>query len=262
MSYGFIVTRHVNSEKTNRYWNHCVKCIRRFYPYRKIVVIDDNSQQEFVKADGEYRNVEFIQSEYPGRGELLPFVYFLRHHWFQKAVIVHDSVFFHKRVAFEKIGDPVIPLWHFDSIHVDNHANNMRIGGALKAPGHFVRERLHRSQDAVHSVTHRMDWKGLDRWHGCFGVQCYIDYHFLQVVETKYGITNMIGSVTCRADRCSLERIMSVIFLLEHPALLRRKSLLGDIFGYLRFGYSYEEYEADLKAGKVLRPVIKVWTGR
>ena len=24
-SYGFIITRHVNSEKTNNYWNRCIK---------------------------------------------------------------------------------------------------------------------------------------------------------------------------------------------------------------------------------------------
>ena len=34
-SYGFIITRHVNSEKTNKYWNKCVRCIRTFLPSKK-----------------------------------------------------------------------------------------------------------------------------------------------------------------------------------------------------------------------------------
>ena len=34
--FGFIITRHVNSEKTNNYWNHSVKLIRTFYPFIKI----------------------------------------------------------------------------------------------------------------------------------------------------------------------------------------------------------------------------------
>ena len=38
-TYGFIITRHVNSEKTNKYWNKCVKCIRTFYPLKKIIII-------------------------------------------------------------------------------------------------------------------------------------------------------------------------------------------------------------------------------
>ena len=49
MSYGFIITRHVNSNKTNLYWNECVKRIRHFYPTKEIIVIDDNSNEEFVK---------------------------------------------------------------------------------------------------------------------------------------------------------------------------------------------------------------------
>ena len=50
MSYGFIITRYVNSEKTNRYWNQSVKLIRTYYPYRQIVIIDDNSNYDFVKS--------------------------------------------------------------------------------------------------------------------------------------------------------------------------------------------------------------------
>ena len=49
--FGFIITRHVNSVKTNKYWNISMKLLRRLYPHAKIVIIDDNSLQEFVVAD-------------------------------------------------------------------------------------------------------------------------------------------------------------------------------------------------------------------
>jgi hypothetical protein len=97
MTYGFIITRHVSSNKTNQYWNHAVRSIRRFYPFRKIVIIDDNSNQNYVKADFEYKNIQIVQSEYHGRGELLPYYYFYKHKYFSNAVILHDSVFFKKR---------------------------------------------------------------------------------------------------------------------------------------------------------------------
>ena len=64
MTYGFIITRHVNSEKTNKYWNHNIKLIRTYYPHKKIIVIDDNSNYSFVKPDFNYKNIETIQSEY------------------------------------------------------------------------------------------------------------------------------------------------------------------------------------------------------
>jgi len=100
--YGFIITRHVNSEKTNNYWNLCIQSIRRFYsPYKyKIVVIDDNSNKDFVKAETNYANVIYIQSEFLGRGELLPYYYFYKYHFFEYAVIIHDSLFFLKKLKF------------------------------------------------------------------------------------------------------------------------------------------------------------------
>ena len=107
-SYGFIITRHVNSEKTNKYWNHAVRSIRRFYPFRKIVIIDDNSNQAFVREEYDYKNIQIVKSEYPGRGELLPYYYFYKNKYFDNAVILHDSVFFHKRIHFEKLNN--LPL--------------------------------------------------------------------------------------------------------------------------------------------------------
>ena len=131
-TYGFIITRHVNSETTNKYWNNCVRCIRRFYQRRKIVIIDDNSNTEFVKPFANYINVEIVNSEFPGRGELLPYYYFFKNKYFNNAVIIHDSVFFHRRINFENmIGFKVIPLWHFnpDTLDLDN---TIRISSRLK----------------------------------------------------------------------------------------------------------------------------------
>ena len=41
MSFGFIITRHVNSEKTNLYWNQCIKLLRIHYPNCKLIIIDE-----------------------------------------------------------------------------------------------------------------------------------------------------------------------------------------------------------------------------
>ena len=87
--FGFIVTRHVNSELTNKYWNHCVKLLRTLYPYRKIIIIDDNSNYDYVKSEFNYKNLEIIQSEYFGRGELLPYYYFLKY----KFRFIHKHIF-------------------------------------------------------------------------------------------------------------------------------------------------------------------------
>jgi hypothetical protein len=251
-SFGFIVTRHVNSEKTNKYWNHCVKLLRTLYPFRKIIIIDDNSNYQYVKAEFNYKNVEIIKSEFPKRGELLPYYYFLKGKYFDNAVIIHDSVFFHKRINFEDFGKiNVLPLWFFNS-DIENVENTQRIARKLK---NYLALESKLKKDTI--------LLGLrsDKWYGCFGVQSYINLKFLEHIEQKYGITNLISAVNCRADRCCLERIFGCIFFTESK-IANSKSLLGDIMKYQKWGYTYDEYMEHLKKGTIPRGIVKVWTGR
>lgn len=252
-SFGFIITRHVKSEKTNKYWNHCVKCLRSFYPQKKIIIIDDNSNPSFLKAEFNYKNVQVVQSEFKGRGELLPYYYFLKNKFFKNAVIIHDSIFFHKRINFEfLLGKKVMPLWFFYP-DKENINNTLRITNSLK-----------NSQGIINKLNTDPNVIGLPhtKWYGCFGAQSFINHDFLFLLEQKYGITNMISAVTCRDDRCSLERVLGCLFFTENPKILNNKSLFGDIMKYQTWGYTFDNYESDLKRRKVPREVVKVWSGR
>ena len=60
MSIGFILLRHVRNETTNRYWMLCYDCIRRYYPLHRIMIIDDNSNYDFVTNN----NLEPAKQEY------------------------------------------------------------------------------------------------------------------------------------------------------------------------------------------------------
>lgn len=251
--FGFIITRHVNSVKTNKYWNHSIKLIRTFYPLRKIIIIDDNSNYEYVSSEFDYKNVEIIQSEFPGRGELLPYYYFLKFRFFENAIILHDSVFIHKRIPFENFnGIDVMPLWFFHS-DKENIVNTKRIA-----------KNLNNNILIDNKISKKLNVLGLntDKWYGCFGVQSYINLGFLQQIEIKYGITNLISAVKCREDRCCLERIFGAIFFTESPKLFKKKSLFGDIMKYQKWGYSYDEYMVNLKKGTIPKVMVKVWTGR
>jgi hypothetical protein len=255
-NYGFIITRHVNSEKTNKYWNQTVKLIRTFYPLRKIVVIDDNSNQHFVKADFEYSNLTIIQSEYPGRGELLPYIYYLRYKWFPNAVIMHDSLFIHRRISFEKFSVPVMPLWHhiYDK---ENVHNIMRLASTLKN-NRVLFKKINKKDELVLNLN-----ISNDNFYLCFGGQCYIKLGFLELLENKYHISNLVHAVRNRIDRCSLERILGLLFYQEYPKLRGIKSLFGDIMRQPRaFSYTFDDYCNDLKRKKVKNPFVKVWTGR
>ena len=243
--FGFIITRHVNSEKTNNYWNMNVKLLNKLYPKKLIVIIDDNSNKKYLKQLFKLRNLLVIQSEYPKRGELLPYIYYIYNKWFDKAVIIHDGVFFHKRIPFEKIKSPVIPLWHFN-----NHFTRINLPNTLKVANYSKYSRFikyHLSNNTI--------------YNGCFGVQSVIKHNFLVYLNNKYKLQNLIYSVNSREDRCSLERIMGLLFFLETKI---NTSVLGSIFKqkFKVHHYTFDKYINDIIRKKIPSNVIKVFTGR
>ena len=252
-SYGFIITRHVNSENTNKYWNNCVKLLRTLYPLRKIVIIDDNSNPQFVKSEYDYKNIIIINSEFKGRGELLPYYYYLKNKFFNNAVIIHDSVFFHKRINFEALKNvKVLPLWFFYA-DKENMDNTLKISNVLS--NRYDIQKKITLNDVVLGMKHL-------KWYGCFGCQSYINHDFLLSIENKYHVSKMIYMVHNRKDRCCLERIFGAIFFTEYQKIINGKSLFGNIMKYQKWGYSYNDYQNDLKKGTIPKAIVKIWTGR
>jgi hypothetical protein len=230
-----------------------VKLLRTFYPFKQIVIIDDNSLPQFVKPEYDYKNVTILQSDFKGRGELLPYYYYLKHKFFDNAVIIHDSVFFHKRINFESFQNiKVLPMWFFyaDRENVDN---TIKISNVLQNKW-TIQNKISMS-DTVMGLKHL-------KWFGCYGCQSYINHDFLLDIEKKYKISNLIFMVKNRKDRCCLERIFGAIFFTECPSIINQKSLFGDIMKYQKWGYSYNDYQTDLKKGTIRRAVVKIWTGR
>lgn len=251
MKLGFIVLRHVNSELTNQYWNQCVKLLRCHYPDNEIVIIDDNSNQQFVKSDFDYKNVTIIQSEYPGRGELLPYIYFYKNKWFDNAIFIHDSVFIHKTIDFNKIlehtNNKVVSLWYFIN-------NNSELDNVLNITNNLKYSEI---------IKQNLLLWNKNIWRSCFGAMSLINHNFLNEIVTKYDLLNLIEVVKTRSNRCALERIMGVIFYLETNS---RKAIFGDMGKSHKRSdkgdYRYDEYIKSFYNKKLPNYFIKVYTGR
>jgi hypothetical protein len=254
--YGFVITRHVRDTMTNRYWNECVQSIRRFYPPSiPIVIVDDRSDPAFLSADAEYQGVRIIDTppEWQGAGEMLAFLYYYKEKWFEKAVILHDSVFFQKRIRFDRLREPVLPLWHFSTGKNENKRRSMALARRLTNHTPLLEALAQGEPFMVGSVS----------WMGCFGLQCVIRHSFLAWIERKYRILSLVSVIKKREDRCCLERVWGVVFSLECPNLRQRPSLLGNIYLWEPWGLSYPEYKEILRKYPAQRkPLMKVWTGR
>lgn len=230
---GFILTRHVTSDDTNRYWNECCRCIRLFYPSTPIVIVDDASDPAFVKGNLQ-PNCTVVVLDYPRRGELLPYLFLKKYRSFKKAVILHDSVFITAPIPTDSVTD-VKFLWHFDA-GWHSFGETAKLAAAL--PEHDLIRDIYKSA----------------QWVGCFGVQSVITLDFLDTLPLEL----LVDLVHVREDRCALERVFALLCQIRRPMLLLDPSLFGDINRQPReWGYTYEQYQRHPPGTPV-----KVWTGR
>jgi hypothetical protein len=245
MNFGFIITRHVNSSITNEYWIECYKCIRNYYPDNKIIIIDDNSDYSFI-TEFEIYNCIIIQSEFPKRGEILSYYYFYKYNFFDKAIIIHDSVFINNRLQDDILNNDIKFLWHFNSKTISDKVPEIIQINKLKN---------------YHNVLNL--YNDYEKWHGCFGVQSIISYNFLINIVNKYNIFNLLEYIKCRNDRCAFERVFAIICILENNNLLLSPSVFGLIFNHVKNDYNYNQYIEDKEKDNLYRgSYIKIFTGR
>ena len=230
-SFGFIVLRHVNNELTNKYWIKCVDSIRQYYPENNILIIDDNSDYNFITNEKLYKTT-IIKSEYPKRGELLPYYYYLHNKLFDVAIIIHDSVIVNKciDVSVEKYKF----IWEFE--HWCDQIEDER-----------------RMIDILNDLELKDFYEKKELWKGCFGCMSIITHEYLSHINNKYDISKLLDLVLNRYNRCSLERVIACILQKEG----KKETLLGNIHKYCEWGIHFN----DIDKHKDL-PLIKCWTGR
>ena len=235
-SIGFILLRHVNSVAANQYWQYAYSCIRKLYPSNKIVIIDSQSDPALL-TEIPMENTDIIVSEFEGRGEIMPYYYYLQYKWFDVAVFIHDSVFIHHPVDFYTTDYKM--LWGFD--------------------GHTIGEREPECIEMITSLRNHdpllqfyREKKGT--WIGCFGSMTSISYAFLEHLNNKYSLHNMIPLMGTKNYREAFERVFGCI--LQHE-IAPEFVISNNILTYLPYGILFDQ-----RNNYSHLPVIKIWGGR
>jgi hypothetical protein len=228
---GFIMLRHVNSELTNKYWIHCYECIRKFYPENRILIIDDNSDYEYITNIYLY-NTTIINSEFPKRGELLPYCYYLNNKFFDTAVIIHDSVFINKYIDLNVDKYKLFWMFEHNSDQIDDELNMIKLFNDPELLEFYNNKKL---------------------WKGCFGAMSIITYDYLLSIHIKYNLFLLLDHVLNRFNRCSFERVIGCLLQKNHEL----ETVFGNIHRYCKWGITFEEKKYYTKL-----PLIKIWSGR
>ena len=230
---GFIILRHVNNELTNKYWKHCYDCIRNYYPENLILIVDDNSNYEYITEETLYKTT-IINGEYPGRGELLPYYYYLHNKLFESAVIIHDSVFIN--ASLDMSIDKYKFLWDFQHIWDQTEDEISMLN-------------LFNDEELLNF------YKNKNLWKGCFGSMSIIRHDYLVYINNKYDISKLLECVLTRYNRCSFERVIACLLQCNEKS---NESLLGDIHSYC----SYNTVKFNNIDDHKHLPFIKIWTER
>jgi hypothetical protein len=254
---GFIILRNVNNKLTDNYWKESYTNIRKFYPDNKIVIIDDNSNYDFIiDTSFELINTVIIDSEYKKRGELLPYIYYLKHKFFKYACFIHDSIFINEILDLS-LNDNFTykPLFNFTSNVALNHKKPKQL-------------ELLSLLDNYTIVKHMCKE---NKFNGIFGVMSVISLKYLEYIDKKHNLNNLIPKIISRIDREMIERIFGCIFAYHNNKFITNTNtnklhdnsnnninnsidygkneppLYGGIHQYLNnhcigWGYRYEDY--------------------
>jgi len=235
-TFGFIVLRHVNSSETNEYWMYSYDCIRKFYPDNLIVFIDDASDETYL-THKQMHNTFIIKSEFPKRGELLPYYYYSKYKFFDMAIILHDSVFINYFIDFQV--DTYRMLWNFPNDICPNYEDQNHILSQLD------------------NNRELFEFRDTYCWYGCFGSMCVIRHDYLHKINEKHDFSKLLPVVTNRFNRQTFERVISI--------LLSKNNVSEAFFGYIRWympgSNDYSVRFSDRQSFNEF-PLVKVWTGR
>ena len=197
------------------------------------MIIDDNSNSDYITTKELYNTI-IINSEYPQRGELLPYYYYLKNKLFDTAVIIHDSVFINKYIDFNV--DKCKFIWNFNHLWNNSAEDEFRIIKLFNDP------------DLLSFYENKSKWKG------CFGGMSIITYDFLSFIDAKYELTKILLNVILnRHNRCSFERVLGCILNKEQNI----DAFFGKIHDYCKWNILFSEKEQHNHL-----PIIKTWTGR
>lgn len=251
---GFIITRHVKNESHNNLWVMCIQRIRLFYPTTLIVIIDDNSDYDYIKyPTGLLDNCIVIESVFKGAGELLPYYYYYNNKWFEKAIFIHDSVFINSPVDVSNTNN-VKFLWEFMLDCQEEYCKNDWFMLNIR---NYILEYLSYLNYGKELIDF---FNAPNKWIGCFGVMSVINHSYIQKLVDKYNMLILLNHVKTRSNRMAMERVFAVLCFYDNGISKENTSIYGSY--NLNGKYNYNTYLEAIQNGTVEMNPSKIYNAR
>ena len=241
--FSFFITACILNEKQNFILNECIKNIRKNfaninYP---IYIIDDikDNETNYINISSEYKqNIHILKSEFKQAGEPLFLYYYHKLRPSKKAIYVHDTFLITKPIK-KDILENITNIKFLLEFNSDIH---------LKEQYDFL-NKLNKKDELI-KLSKSFEWVG------CFGGCCIITIDYLDHLQNKYNILNIIDSFKTRQDRYSYEIILGII-VCHDLNTMTNLSIYGDFEeNYIKYNYAHVNYEHYLNNGNL--PFYKI----
>ena len=219
MDFGFLIPTHVCSLDSYKVFVECVVYLQTLYPLTpKIFFYDkeksyDISKLDFMKDD---KTISFETYRYCD-GELNVYKHFYEHHYFDLAIILHDSMVLKKNFTNLDSIEDINFLWYFT-----NHRYQWVVNEEPKTE-YNIEHKINNHQDLILHMINKSFNKENDfykyamdlyqrkfDWVGCYGSVSLIRYDFLKKLVEKTNLFNLIPNFKDKRDRMTLETIFSL----------------------------------------------------
>tara|TARA_B110001469_G_C9642343_1_gene323361 strand:+ start:1680 stop:2696 length:1017 start_codon:yes stop_codon:yes gene_type:complete len=200
---GFIILRHVNSARSKELWYLSYQCIRKLYPENPILIIDDHSNYNFIDTNLEKQlvNTTIIKNTKVGRGEILPYLYYLEYKIAEKIIFLQDSSFITKKIDVSNIKN-FKSLWQF--VHIFDRPQQQK----------NILPKLVNGSKLIHFANDKR------KWFGSTGAQIIISHGYLKKIDDMYDLKRLEPYIKNRPQRMIFERIIGIIlFSLEDKVI-------------------------------------------
>jgi len=244
MSFGFILLRHVKSYEDNKLWLNAYLSLRKFYPEIPIMIINDNCNKSVI-INIEMPYTTEVDSEYSGAAEILPYYYLHKHKFFDKAVILFDSMIIREFIDFENMKlEDVIYISEFPSW--------------CDFP--------EKVQEMINSLPHKEMLNDIftkNKWKGCFGGCSFITLKYLELIQEKYNMFSLIPYLQSHREyRHSFERVFGILCSSLNDTVLYHPSICGELHMFSIHKSQFNNMDQITKYYPINKSIAKIGCGR
>lgn len=212
-NFGFIIPSCLHTNEHLSALDKCIDSIRTFHNNVRIVIILDHTSK--INIQGRYRYNVIIEKDTPKvPADMLTYHFYHIKRYFPYAIILQDSMYLKKPFDIEGVKN-IQYLWHFTNHRVHWTTINEPKTQSNVDKGIVTHDDLIKHCFTTFKEQGFIDYckeynENKNRWSGCFGCLSIISNDFLDILEWKTGITEIMMNMKTYRMRKAMESIFAL----------------------------------------------------